>query len=167
MENFFCFNLFKTLKLLSVEKTEIKRKRGLRWTIYLKKPLGSKFSSSWVPPQLSGYVSVPTILPPQVRVLSTPSILLSFMVKFVLYLSCEKNENKQKETGVGPFFTKNLIISHNTFFCQTKTTLLSLEPTQIFLLSLISAETGRKVAPRQIPSFLHINCVHFLIYLPT
>ena len=28
---------------------------------------------------------------------------LSFMVKYVLYFSCEKNENKQKEAGFGPF----------------------------------------------------------------
>ena len=69
-------------------------------------------------------------------------------LQFYLCKLFENDENKQKETGVGPFFTKNLIISHNTFFCQTKTTLLSLEPTWIFLLSLISAETGRKVAPR-------------------
>ena len=41
-------------------------------------------------------LSVPTILPPQVWVLSTPSMLSSFKVKFVLYLSCEKNKNKQK-----------------------------------------------------------------------
>ena len=25
---------------------------------------------------------------------------------FMLYLSCEKNENKQKEAGFGPFFFK-------------------------------------------------------------
>ena len=40
--------------------------------------------------------SVPTMLPPQARVPSTPSMLLSFKVKFALYLSCEKNENKQR-----------------------------------------------------------------------
>ena len=44
--------------------------------------------------------SAPTILPPQVRVPSTPSMFLSFIV-FVLYLSFEKNENKQKEAGFG------------------------------------------------------------------
>ena len=32
-----------------------------------------------------------------------PSIPLSFIVKFVLYLSCGKNENKQKEAEFGPF----------------------------------------------------------------
>ena len=46
--------------------------------------------------------SAPTIQPPRVRVPSTPSTLLSFGV-FLLYLSCEKNENKQKEDGFGPF----------------------------------------------------------------
>ena len=48
--------------------------------------------------------SVPSILPPRVRVPSTPSMLF-----FNLYLSfeleCEKNEkNKQKEAEIGPFF---------------------------------------------------------------
>ena len=33
-------------------------------------------------------------------------MLSSFIVKFVPYLSCEKNENKQKEAGFGPFFLK-------------------------------------------------------------
>ena len=40
-----------------------------------------------------------------VWVQSTPSTLLSFIVEFVLYLSCEKNKNKQKEAGFGPFLT--------------------------------------------------------------
>ena len=35
-------------------------------------------------------------------------MLLSFIVKVVLYLPCEKNENKQKEAvGFGPF--KNIV----------------------------------------------------------
>ena len=51
--------------------------------------------------------SVPTILPPQVRIPCTPSTLLWFIVKFVLYLSFEKTENKQKEAGLGPVFLKN------------------------------------------------------------
>ena len=44
-------------------------------------------------------------LQPWVRVPSTPSILLSFVLKFVLYLSlhCEKNKNKQKETRFSTF----------------------------------------------------------------
>ena len=41
--------------------------------------------------------SAPTILPPRVWVPSTQSRLLS------LYLSCEKDENKPKEAGFGPF----------------------------------------------------------------
>ena len=44
----------------------------------------------------------PTILLPRVRVPSTVSTLLPFIVQFVLYLSCEKNEIKQKEAGFGP-----------------------------------------------------------------
>ena len=44
--------------------------------------------------------SAPTILPPSVWVPSTPSMLLSFMVKFVLYLSCEKNEINKKRPGL-------------------------------------------------------------------
>ena len=33
-------------------------------------------------------------------------MLLQFRVNFVLYLSFEKNENKQKEAEFGPFFKK-------------------------------------------------------------
>ena len=54
-------------------------------------------------------LSSPTILPPQVRVPSTPSMLLPFIVKFVLFLSREKNKNKQKEAGFGPFL-KNVYL---------------------------------------------------------
>ena len=50
-------------------------------------------------------MNAPTILPPQVRVPSTPSTLLSFIV-FAQYLSYEKNENSQEEVGFGPFFLK-------------------------------------------------------------
>ena len=46
--------------------------------------------------------SAPTILTHLVRVPNTLSTLLSFIFKFVLYLSCEKNENQQKEAVVGP-----------------------------------------------------------------
>ena len=59
--------------------------------------------------------SAPTILPPWVQVPSTPSMLLLFIV-IVLYLSCEKNENKQKEAGFGPFLEK--------MFQQIKTNLV-------------------------------------------
>ena len=47
--------------------------------------------------------SAPNILPPRVRVPSTPSMLLSFIVKFVLYLSCEKNEINKKRPGLAHF----------------------------------------------------------------
>ena len=57
-----------------------------------------------VPPQHVDS-SAPTILPQWVRVPSTPSTLLSFIV-FVLYLQCEKNENKQKEGEFGPLKNK-------------------------------------------------------------
>ena len=48
--------------------------------------------------------SAPSILPPQVQVLSTPSTLLSFIVNFVLYFLfyCEKNERKLNEGQVWP-----------------------------------------------------------------
>ena len=48
--------------------------------------------------------SAPTILH-RVRVPSTPSTLFSCIV-CVLYLSLEKNENKQKEAGFSPFLKK-------------------------------------------------------------
>ena len=51
-------------------------------------------------------LSAPTILPPWVRVPSTPSTLLSIIV-FVQCLSCEKNKNKQKEAGFGTFKKHN------------------------------------------------------------
>ena len=52
--------------------------------------------------------SAPSIMPPRVRLPSTPSMLLSFIVKFVLYLSllCEKNENKPKRGRVWPILKK-------------------------------------------------------------
>ena len=52
--------------------------------------------------------SVPSILPPWVRLPSTPSMLLSFMVKFVLYLSlqCEKRTKINKIGRIWPIFKK-------------------------------------------------------------
>ena len=49
--------------------------------------------------------SVPNILPPRFESLVMPSKLYAFIVKFLLYLYLvwEENENKQKETGFGPF----------------------------------------------------------------
>ena len=58
-------------------------------------------------------LSVPTILPPWVRVQSTPSTLLSFVV-FVLFLPCEKDENKPKEAGFGPLKKEPVIY----YFCN-------------------------------------------------
>ena len=49
---------------------------------------------------------MPSILPPWVRVVpSTPSMLLSIYTWFV---SCRKDENKQKEAEIGPFFNMDL-----------------------------------------------------------
>ena len=45
-------------------------------------------------------LSAPTILRPRVWIQSTPSMVISIRVKFVLYLSCKKNENKQKRGRV-------------------------------------------------------------------
>ena len=53
--------------------------------------------------------SVPSILPPQVRVLSTTSMLFSIYIVQTVYLSiefeCEKNKNKQKRGRDWPIFT--------------------------------------------------------------
>ena len=51
--------------------------------------------------------SLPSILPPRVQVPSTPSAFLSI---YIWIVSCGKDENKQKEAGIGQFFEKN---SHN------------------------------------------------------
>ena len=58
------------------------------------------------------YSSAPSILPPCVQAQRTPSSFLSFMVKFVLYLSLhfEKNENKQKEAVFSPFLKRMIFI---------------------------------------------------------
>ena len=56
--------------------------------------------------------SAPSILLLQVRVPSTPSTLLSFIV-FVLFLSCEKNENKQKEADLAHKKNKVVVCVHN------------------------------------------------------
>ena len=54
--------------------------------------------------------SAPSIMLPRVRVPSTPSTLFSIYIVQIVYLSfeleCEKNKNKQKEAGIGPFFKK-------------------------------------------------------------
>ena len=62
--------------------------------------------------------SAPSILPPWVRVPSTPSTLFSIYIVQIVYLSfeleCEKNENKQKEAGIGPFLKKNVLSIERT-----------------------------------------------------
>ena len=74
-----------------------------------------------------------SMLPSRVRVPSTPSTLLSFKVKFVLYLSCERNENKQKEAGFGPFLRKRTS-SQNGVHATPRQVYLA----QVFTLALIS-----------------------------
>ena len=62
-------------------------------------------------------------------------MLLSFMVKFVLYWSCEKNQNKQKEAGFGPFCNKgSTIVAYN---CMTRIAQKSIAP---FLAVLVQSE---------------------------
>ena len=55
-------------------------------------------------------LSMPSIQPPCIRVPSTPSMLFSIYIAQTVYLSIEfeyeKNENKQKEAGIGPFLNK-------------------------------------------------------------
>ena len=55
--------------------------------------------------------SGPTILLPRVRVPSIPSTLFSFIVKFVLYLACEKSENKRP--GLAHFLKKKTLYFRN------------------------------------------------------
>ena len=64
-----------------------------------------------------------TILPPRVRVPSRPSMLLSFILKFVLHLSCEKNKNKEKEAELAHFKKKNITkwAFHRLFFAYFRT----------------------------------------------
>ena len=50
-------------------------------------------------------LSAPSILPPRVRVPSTQSNLLSI---YIWIVSCGKDENKQKEAGIGPFLKKRI-----------------------------------------------------------
>ena len=51
---------------------------------------------------------------------STPSMLLSFIVKLVLYLSCEKYEKKQKEAGLGTFKKHFPLVIYNSRVILTK-----------------------------------------------
>ena len=76
-------------------------------------------------------LSAPTILLPRVQVPSTPFMLLSF-IELVLYLLCEKIENKQKEARFGPF---------KTFMAICKA---------IFLAKVASADITGKVVRKKI-----------------
>ena len=57
--------------------------------------------------------SVPYKLLPQVQVPNTPSMLFSIYIVQIVYssfeLECEKNENLQKEAGIGRFFKKIIL----------------------------------------------------------
>ena len=63
---------------------------------------------------------ITSILLAQVRVPSTPSMLFSIYFVQIVYLSyelaCEKNENKQKEAGIGPFLKFNCLQLINQTF---------------------------------------------------
>ena len=59
-----------------------------------------------VPPKLSGFVYAYHPATPG----SNPKHTIDAFI-IVLYLSCEKDENKQKEAVFGPFFKKCMIIS--------------------------------------------------------
>ena len=66
-------------------------------------------------------LSAPSILLPQVQLPSTPSILLSFIIIFVLYLSlqCEtRTKINKKRLGLGHFFYKRIdqILQHPFLF---------------------------------------------------
>ena len=52
--------------------------------------------------------SVPDILPPQVRVPSTPSMLLQFVVKLRYISNVNRTINRQKEAGFRPLLITEL-----------------------------------------------------------
>ena len=58
--------------------------------------------------------SVPYIPLPQVQVPSTPFMLFSIYIVQIVYLSfeleCDRNENKQKEAGIGPFLPSQYVV---------------------------------------------------------
>ena len=62
------------------------------------KELGGRHSSM--------VLSAPTILWPQVRIRSTPSILCSIFIVEIKTLSdnWDKDENNEKEAGIGPYW---------------------------------------------------------------
>ena len=63
-------------------------------------------------------LSAPSILLPRVRLPGTPSLLLSFTVKFVLYLSLQcvgRRKIKKKRPGLAHFFYKKVDNKKNTY----------------------------------------------------
>ena len=88
--------------IISAVISAINRRAQIR--IFLPKLPLSLTNNSWVGCRDS---SVDLSLP-RVWVPSTPSMLFSIYIVQIVYLSfeldCEKNENKQKEAGIGPFF---------------------------------------------------------------
>ena len=80
----------------------------------------------------------------------------SFIV-FVLYLSCEKNENKQKEAGFGPFLKTNItkvLVYHTYIFMATfhalgRSSLLLLKSSLYvicYIMGSVCGSVGRVVA---------------------
>ena len=80
--------------------------------------------------------SAPSILPPRVRVLRTPSTRLSFIAKFVFVKTSKINK---KETGLGPFKNKRTLGRLFSFFAET---ILVLE-----MLIALTRSTPRPMTP--------------------
>ena len=85
--------------------------------------------------------SAPSILPPRVRVLRTPSTRLSFIAKFVFVKTSKINK---KETGLGPFKNKRTLGRLFSFFAET---ILVLE-----MLIALTRSTPRPMTPPLTPS---------------
>ena len=58
--------------------------------------------------------SAPTILPPRVRVPSTPSMLLSIYIDLC---HVEKTKINKKEARIGPFLKRNIMFLGKVFQC--------------------------------------------------
>ena len=84
--------------------------------------------------------SAPSILPPRVRVLRTPSTRLSFIAKFVFVKTSKINK---KETGLGPFKNKRTLGRLFSFFAET---ILVLE-----MLIALTRSTPRPMTPPSPP----------------
>ena len=114
-------NIFKLLSSLFTKKKQ--SFCGPQWVKWRKKFHGCHHNSV--------DLSAPTILLPRVRVPGTPSTLLSFTTVFVLYLSCEKNENKQKEAAFDPFFKEKTISMQINLWGQNNLGTYLLRPTWV------------------------------------